>query len=675
MKHRKLIVGGLAVLLTGTMIFAADRKIPLNMTTDGYTLDNLPVVADNVRVLQVSSRNKTGENIDVGQYLYIDSNGDPVMFDAIGPGCIKSIWSTNVVEHDKLLKFYFDDETTPRITIDAYEMYSGKNLLFPAPLSSYAKTGQFEAGVPYAGNCFVPIPFKHRLRIAVDKNSKTDNFFYHVIYEKFTPGSCAETIDFVDLAGQINPKVLAATGLADAFARQGQDVKKDQGTRTLTSTVKGVFLTGDPKVGVTAIEYEGQGSIRRLTLDMPADPEYFKKLYIYIQFDSARFFQVLAPLDLLFANAHKPTAVRSLPIVVEEPHHGRVKAHLYFPMPFWKSFKIGFGNDQIYGPMPSADIPGGLNLEVSISDQTYSREDAGYFTTSCHQGQTTYGEDWVLGRQFGKGVFCGVVQSMQYQQYCEGDERFYLDGSMSPAFHGTGSEDYYLCCYWPNYNINLPFAGCVGNIKQEAGLDGQFGTIPACYYRFHLEAPIPFHSQIDARIEHGGDSDIHSLYRTLSFFYVNPHSNLIQTDMINVGNIASETAHQYVSTSREITRLKMQYEGADDRVDIMDTGRYHKNTDVRFTAAIQPDNRGVRLRRRLDQRQGRNMVDVYVDGERVGRWYQADQNDFKRWCDLDFEIPVDYTRGKESITVILKSVPDQPVGDFSDFRYWIISKM
>ena len=38
-----------------------------------------------------------------------------------------------------------------------------------------------------------------------------------------------------------------------------------------------------------------------------------------------------------------------------------------------------------------------------------------------------------------------------------------------PQIHGTGTEDYYLACLWPNPNYNKPFAGCVGDITKIPG--------------------------------------------------------------------------------------------------------------------------------------------------------------------------------------------------------------
>ncbi len=73
-----------------------------------YTLLNrLPQLPGQFMVLQSSSHNKTGHNGDENWPLYKDEHGDHVIFDAAGPGCVRSIWGTHFAE-DAFLKFYFD---------------------------------------------------------------------------------------------------------------------------------------------------------------------------------------------------------------------------------------------------------------------------------------------------------------------------------------------------------------------------------------------------------------------------------------------------------------------------------------------------------------------------------------------------------------------------------------
>ena len=79
-----------------------------------------------------------------------------------------------------------------------------------------------------------------------------------------------------------------------------------------------------------------------------------------------------------------------------------------------------------------------------------------------------------------------------------------------------------------------------------------------------------------------------------------------------------------------------------------------------FTVKIDPANRGVRVRRRLDKDTNRQKANVYVDGRQVMErpWYTVDHDKTYRdirWVDSDFEIPAKYTDGKSSITLKIEN--------------------
>jgi hypothetical protein len=66
---------------------------------------------------------------------------------------------------------------------------------------------------------------------------------------------------------------------------------------------------------------------------------------------------------------------------------------------------------------------------------------------------------------------------MMNSHYCEGNEHFVLDGAVSPQWNGTGTEDYYLACFWPNPDFDTPLGCVAGNIHEEGG-----GDLPGAYH-------------------------------------------------------------------------------------------------------------------------------------------------------------------------------------------------
>ena len=219
-----------------------------------------------------------------------------------------------------------------------------------------------------------------------------------------------------------------------------------------------------------------------------------------MRFDGHERDDVRTPTGMFFGCANHVADVASLPVTVRKTAEGRAELHCYFPMPFWREARIVWHNR-------AAKPLGPLNAKVILGPNTIAESKGTYFTTLYHKGETTYRRDWPLFDSPGSGWFVGVVQSMYNEHYCEGNEHFYVDGAVSPQINGTGSEDYYLGCFWPNTVYSSPFAMSSLNILTEGGSAEGAYRIPSSYARFHLEAPIPFFRSIDARIQHGGMSD------------------------------------------------------------------------------------------------------------------------------------------------------------------------
>jgi hypothetical protein len=142
-------------------------------------LNRLLQAPGQLQVLQTSSHNKQGRNGDADKPLYRDGRGNDVIFDAAGPGCVRSIWGT-WFDRDAVLNFYFDGEREPRYRINEIDFFSGKHPDFPPPLTSYELRGYY-GKEPYAGNCFVPIPFSKSLKISITGKSR----FFHVLHELY----------------------------------------------------------------------------------------------------------------------------------------------------------------------------------------------------------------------------------------------------------------------------------------------------------------------------------------------------------------------------------------------------------------------------------------------------------------------------------------------------------
>ena len=606
------------------------------------TLDRLPLLPHNIRVDEFSSYNRKGNNGDSGYFLYKDAHGAAVIFDAKGPGCVRSFWQTAMNE-GQALKFYFDGETQPRYVISCKDLYEGKHPLFPTPLVSFNMVGYCcDSKGNGAGNCFVPIPFAKSLKIVSEGGVN----FYHFIYESYPYGTPVTTF-----TGNEDRDYLQR-----AFEQSGEDLQPPHEVKTINT----VSLPLEPEGRVDILKIDSAGTVTCVVVEGDASDQFLNSVEIEMQWDESTRPDVRAPLGMFFGSAVRPEQMRSLPARVEKLPSGRLRLTSYFRMPFWRNARISLVNRDV---LPTSWI----TARVNLMSNHYPENDTGYFCALYEDGRTTIGRDWLFADAIGTGWFVGVVQTMNGGGYWEGNEHFVLDGASMPQINGTGTEDYYLACFWPNRNFNLPFSGCVGDVTAHPG--------PACYYRFHLEAPIPFYRTLDARIQHGGNSEVISHYRSLGFLYLRKRPFLCLTDLIDVASATSEFSHSYhASESTLMHELDAAYIGNNSDVRLRDSGRTHSGGEIRFKAATLPNNDGIRLRRRLDQNGLPQAADVYVDGDFAGTWYHSNQNTFLRWYDSEFDLPASLTRGKNSINIRLVIQRGQDLGPFTDFRYEVLTQ-
>ena len=651
-KRMITLVAGGAILLIALASGSAPQTVRRDQPAGAFPphpayslLEKLVRVPPQLTVLQFSSHNKKGVNGDANWPLYKDDRGDDVIFEAAGPGCVKSMWGT-AFDPAAVFQLYFDGEKEPRFRVNVLDFYKGRDPLFPPPLVSYEKRGLW-GGEPFAGNSFVPLPFAKSLKISVKGESR----FFHIIYEKYPYPSNLETF-----TGRED-----RSALLEAFARSGEEPFGPSGLAAYpleTGTV-------EPGKTVSLLKLEKtSGIVREIVLEAEGAEDLFQKTMLRMRWDGRPRWDVNAPTGMFFGAAVRPDEMRSLPLRVEKLPAGKVRLSCYFPMPFWESAEIEWTNGTARGMAP-------LKVRIAVGKNPVPRDEGTYFTTLYHAGETVYGHDWLLFEGQGAGWYAGTVQSMRESHYCEGNEHITLDGAVSPQINGTGTEDYYLACFWPNVDFDSPFACVAGDIMKEAGgsMDGAYHKASS-YARYHLEAPLPFLASIDARIQHGGMSDVRSEYRSLGFAYLRKASRLAQTDLIDVGRPESEKAHGYrTSMGGAPVTIEACPEGESFETASRSEGRYHPGGSIRFRVAVDPANAGVRLRRLFDQKGPRQAADVYVDGRYAGTWLDANGNEFLRWAESDLEIAPAFTRGKTAVEIRLEVQTGDGRSPFSDFAY------
>ncbi len=641
-----------------------------------FSVRDLPLIREGIQTHQFCSYDRAGDNYDWQYFpLYTESDGEVVIFDAMGPGCLYrhhiNLWRG--ICDGINVRYYLDDEKQPRVDMDVSTFFSEKNPLgiFRYPL---AVDGKSDFRVMYC-----PMYFKKRLKVTLSREpggpgtvdlpwtGRADkipdapgrwhwyNYTYHTLSED--PGLESWR------PGQDQSKLLA---LWDT-ARLGQDPKQTEGNKEASTSAD---LPAGKSLSLP--ELTGQGSISslRVSIDPPSEEVLFNT-WIKITWDGKPQPQVEAPLGAFFGVYRTKLEASFKSLLLGYSPSGM---YCYFPMPFWKSAKIEIENR---GKDDIKSIGVVTQYDLSQNGQ-YPPKGSGYFFARYERERPRKeGVDYTYLRTNGKGHVVGHTAA-RYGTSMEEDERTYFDDSRTPQIYGEGYED--------DHNMGWGLRDLQHAIFGAFAADGGAGSV----YRFY----IPDHYFFESAIKHGhqvygpnsplGHEGMYTVgdEESVTFYYAQESPGLALTDELDVGDSASEAKHNYqVIGARKDKTGSFWYDGEFNNVllkapAIVDSGVSFDGSST-FTASIDPANRGVRLRRRTDKENNRQMGRVYVDGVLVKTrpWYSVDyEKTYRgiRWQDTDFEIPAAYTKSKSSITVKIEFVSSKN-NAWDEYYYWVYS--
>lgn len=578
---------------------------------------------------------------------YIDSNGENVIFDEYGPGCLYrqqiNIWigGNNFQLHPNAgkakIKYYFDDETKPRIDCTIDELFNGKGSPFYLPLSFKDYISRFAVS-------YYSLTFKKRLKVTVSPASSWEGrvgTWYQYTYLKYSPNYAIESW---------NPSTLPNEKVIRQWTNSGTDPKDTTGNIPLKYTQP--IKVGDSLV----INLENPGSVASLKVNI--DPYSIRSFYdtqILIYWDNQSKPAVNVPLGQFFGGGTRDYWLESIDIParsLKSLFYGFDGAthsfYSYWPMPFWKKARIVFINKS---DTDIADLTCHIGFKPE-SAYAYSKSETGYFNA-----ERTIFNKWTPEKPYiiafkkkGRGHVVGIsFYSANYDM--DGDEFTYIDGSLTPQIHGDGTED----------DHNQGFGGSNYNKPLWGGLmNGYQGG-----YRIYMNDAYVFNNNIEIRYEQPrkeAQTDV------LTYYYMSAFNDTIKlTDKVDIGNKESEKQHNYrVEGQTWEGTLASCYDGYQIKPDYYqaeDNGRAF-NKKSSFVVNIDPANEGVRLRKRIYRRNhGQQTAWVYVDGVKIqSPWYIATYSKTpvnQSWYDSDFEIPSTYTKGKKQIKVQIKCVEVQ----------------
>jgi hypothetical protein len=486
------------------------------------------------------------------------------------------------------------------------------------------------------------------MRISVAKNLQ----YYHVDYRRFSTAGGVSTFSPSDpaldvlatlrAAGTIDPKPVAPTA-----AHDNQVVALSAGAK------------------VTIAESTGSGVISALRLQLPGPTDQLLTgLRLQIEFDGRT--MVDSPLGEFFGAGLGTDNVGSLMFATIPQPDGSLSLAAWWPMPFAHTAHVtlvnttgnpvtGLGSDVVFTPDPqwASALAGGR---------------AGYFTARSHAGPTTVGQDWIFADEEGHGKFVGVSHTIRGSRiktsfgddspyFLEGAERVYTDGSASPQWYGTGTEDFYEGGWY--FHNGTTYSDPLTGQPDQRTATGGCADYCVAVYRLMLADAIDYHSAIRFGIEHGKRNMVQPDYSSTAFLYTQPNDTTNPSDEVNPADPVSRLLHGYADGDASSQLLVSEYEGSDDTRAIPGLVSATHNA-ISFHILISPDNHGIVLRRTSDQLTGYQSAAVAIDGTPAGIWLEPRSNSAHRWLDDTYLVPDRLTAGKNLVTVSLTPTPDTP---------------
>ncbi|MEB3981494.1 DUF2961 domain-containing protein [Mycobacterium sp. 663a-19] len=614
-------------------------------------LDRLPYLSADTQTLQVSSFDRSGGDFDISTGNQNGSGGclasggaGCVIAEDRGAGEVDSIWFTRDggnVTRMGTIRIDLDGQTV--IDAPLQSLVDGE-LGAPFVWPLVADAAQSPAGVYIK----VPMPYRQSMRISVAQNLQ----YYHVDYRQFSSADGVATFSPADPALDVIA-TLRAGGTADP----------KPAPPTATHNTRVVEVPAD--AGSTIAESAGPATISelRLRLPEPAD-QLLAGLRLQIEFDGQT--TVDSPLGEFFGAGLGTNTVKSLMFSAIPQPSGSLSLSEWWPMPFAHTARVTLVNT-------TADPVAGIDSDVVTAPDpqwgpAIAGDRVGYFTARSHAGPTALGQDWVFADEPGHGKFVGVSHTIRGSRirtsfsddapyFLEGAERVYTDGSASPQWYGTGTEDFYEGGWYfkGGTHFSDPLTGQPDQRTQAGGC----ADYCVATYRLMLADAVGYHSAIRFGIEHGKRNLVEPDYSSTAFLYTQPNETTARGDEIVPSDPMSRILHIYTDADAADQMLVGTYEGSDDARPVAGLVRATQSA-ITFNAQIRPDNHGVLLRRTSDQAIGYQSADVAIDGVRAGTWLQPRSNTFHRWLDDTFLVPESLTAGKDRIAVTLTPFPSAP---------------
>ena len=490
MRSRRVALSVLLPLIAALPVVAAELTY-VDLLDKLVDLNGLPDLETGVKCAQSSSYDRASHNPelwqangDAGQYIRIEPNGEAVMADLKGPGCIFRIWSANP---QGTLRFYLDGATEPTYEFDFHRLFLGEfgSQTVPAPIVYKRDPANYFS----ASDCYLPIPYAKSCKITADQ---AHGQYYHFGYKTYPAGTTVPTFR-VPFSPEENAKLRA---VADVWSRLGtQPQNPGIGVQRMDQNLQ--LAPGEKK---TVAVLPGPAMVVALRAKLTSDERYIlRKVMLRAFWDGETEPSVCTPFGDFFGGAWEEPRYRSLPLGMTERGY-----YCYFRMPYRRQAVFELENQ--------GRLPVGVEWEISFRPMAIPAS-FGTFHAKWRREAPCRQFDYPILEATGAGKFVGVMLFIEHPVpgwWGEGDEKIWVDGEDFPSTFGTGSEDYFGDA-WGIRWLDQPVFG-----------DNYENGPRSCCYRFHISDSVPFRKSYRMVIENydPGVDD----YATVAYWYARPGS-------------------------------------------------------------------------------------------------------------------------------------------------------
>ena len=385
-------------------------------------------------------------NDDRSQYIRTeDINGrhEQVMMDADGPGAIVRFWLTTF-KRNGVIRIYFDNKSTPVLTIDAYDLMQSKLPLGPALLQPHSSYEPKEKG---GSTLYMPMPYAKHCKVTFeDRDTDNQPRYYQINYRKYSVGTRVITFNPEQL-NMIKPLLDSVDKalLNPVKTASGSEIKMD---KPVAATQEASITL--PK-GVFAVHYL---SIKIATKNKEDYEKALRSTFLKIKFDGEQ--TVYCPLADFSGSGAGGKPLQSWYRTVTTD--GDMISS--WVMPYHNTAEISLLN--------SGGIEINASLLVKVSKWKWDNRSM-YFhadwknepNVPIKQTEADGPIEWDFNKITGRGIFIGdtfSVYNHMHKWYGEGDQKLWIDDASFPAEYGTGTEDYYNTSWAPVVLYQTPFA-------------------------------------------------------------------------------------------------------------------------------------------------------------------------------------------------------------------------